>query len=131
MVDGENNIRKLVKGLNPKLNDGEYVFTTVNDIESLDIKEVICTFREEKGITLVLKKSKADQLGLKYYFIASWITLKIHSSLNAVGLTSIFSTELAKNKISCNIIAGYYHDHIFVPIKDSLRALNILRNLSD
>ena len=130
MVDGENNLRKLVKSLNPKLNDGEYVFTTVNDIESLDIKEVICTFREEEGITLVLKKIKADQLGLKYYFIASWITLKIHSSLNAVGLTSIFQLNLPKIK-SCNIIAGYYHDHVFVPIKDSLRALNILRNLSD
>ena len=130
MVDGENNLRKLVKSLNPKLNDGEYVFTTVNDIESLDIKEVICTFREEEGITLVLKKSKADQLGLKYYFIASWLTLKIHSSLNAVGLTSIFQLNLPKiNQL--NIIAGYYHDHIFVPIKDSLRALNILRNLSD
>ena len=58
MVDGENNIRKLIKGLNPKLNDGEYVFTTVNDIESLDIKEVICTLREEEGITLVLKKAR-------------------------------------------------------------------------
>jgi hypothetical protein len=79
---------------------------------------------------LYWKESRADQLGLKYNFIASWITLEIHSSLNAVGLTSLFTTELANNAISCNVIAGYYHDHIFVSTKDSLKTLEILNYLS-
>ena len=130
MIDGESDLNKLIKGLSPKLNDGEYVFTSIKDIKLIDISEAICTFKENEGSTLVLERNRADQLGLKYNFIASWITLEIHSSLNAVGLTSLFTTELANYGISCNVIAGYYHDHIFVSTKDSLKTLEILKQLS-
>ena len=130
MIDGESDLNKLIKGLSPKLNDGEYVFTSIKNIELLNTSEVICTFKEKEGFTLILERSRADQLGLRYNFIASWITLKVHSSLNAVGLTSLFTTELADNGISCNVIAGYYHDHIFVSTKDSLKTLGILKHLS-
>ena len=130
MIDGESDLNKLIKGLSPKLNDGEYVFTSIKNIELLNTSEIICTFKEKEGFTLILERSRADQLGLRYNFIASWITLEVHSSLNAVGLTSLFTTELADNGISCNVIAGYYHDHIFVSTKDSLKTLGILKHLS-
>ena len=130
MIDGESDLNKLIKGLSPKLNDGEYVFTSIKNIDLLNTSEVICTFKEKEGFTLILERSRADQLGLRYNFIASWITLEVHSSLNAVGLTSLFTTELADNGISCNVIAGYYHDHIFVSTKDSLKTLGILKHLS-
>lgn len=130
MIDGESDLNKLIKGLSPKLNDGEYVFTSIKNIELLNASEVICTFKEKEGLTLVLERNRADELGLKYNFIASWISLEVHSSLNAVGLTSLVTTELANNEISCNVIAGYYHDHIFVSNKDSLKTLEILNYLS-
>ena len=130
MIDGESDLNKLIKGLSPKLNDGEYVFTSIKNTELLNTSEVICTFKEKEGLTLILERNRADQLGLRYNFIASWITLEVHSSLNAVGLTSLVTTELANNEISCNVIAGYYHDHIFVSTKDSLKALEILNYLS-
>ena len=130
MIDGESDLNKLIKGLSPKLNDGEYVFTSIKNIELLNTSEVICTLKEKEGLTLILERSRADQLGLKYNFIASWITLEVHSSLNAVGLTSLVTTELANNEISCNVIAGYYHDHIFVSTKDSPKTLEILNYLS-
>ncbi|WP_378179363.1 ACT domain-containing protein [Aquimarina sp. SS2-1] len=127
---GETNLTTLIQKMTPELQAGEYVFTTVKTIETISRNDIICEFKEKEGITLVLERKKAENLNLKYEYIASWITLKIHSSLDAVGLTAIFSTELAAHKISCNVIAGYYHDHIFVSIQDSKKAIKVLKNLS-
>ena len=56
---------------------------------------------------------------------------KYTSSLHAVGLTAAFSTELGNNDISCNVNAGYYHDHIFVAEKDKTKAINVLWNMTN
>ncbi|MDY8135395.1 ACT domain-containing protein [Aquimarina sp. 2201CG5-10] len=127
---GETNISELIKGMTPKLNKGEYVFATVTDLSKINREDTICEFKEEEGTTIVIDREKANELDLKYEYIASWITLMIHSSLEAVGLTALFSTELANNNISCNVIAGYYHDHIFVNQKDSNKAIQVLTKLS-
>jgi len=79
---------------------------------------------------LILKKEIADTLKLEYLVVMSWITLTVHSSLEAVGLTAAFSKALSENEISCNVVAAYYHDHIFVNKKDVHKALEILNSFS-
>ena len=129
-MSGEKNLSILIKEMKPFVNMGEYVFVSVKDSSTIPNKDIIGQFKEAEGITIIIEKTAADNLGLSYGFIASWITLKIHSALDAVGLTAAFSSELAKHNISCNVVAGYYHDHIFVDKKDEAKTIDVLTNLS-
>src|SRR5258708_290911 len=113
-MSGETDITSLLKNMTPKLNEGKYVFCLLNSLDNIDLSDILGLFKEEEGTTIVIKKETADSLNLSYTYIAGWITLTVHSSLEAVGLTAAFSSALAKHLISCNVVAAYYHDHIFV-----------------
>jgi uncharacterized protein len=130
-MTGELNLSTLLKTMKPKLNDGSFVFCTIDDLKLVDTKDTVLIFKEEEAITIIVKKEIADKLNLAYYFISSWITLTVHSSLEAIGLTAAVSKALSENGISCNVVAAFYHDHIFVNEKDALKAMEILNKLSE
>lgn len=130
-VIGETNLEELIRNMEPVLNEGEYVFASVSDIELIPRAMTICEVKEKEGVTVVVAKKDAEQLGLPIDFIAAWITLNIHSSLEAVGLTAAFATALGNNNISCNVIAGYYHDHIFVDQEDAEKAMAVLWGMTE
>jgi uncharacterized protein len=126
----ENDLTQLLKTMQPQLQTGDYVFCTVSDLAVINIADVLMTFKEQEGITLILKKDIADHLSLSYSYIAAWITLTVHSSLEAVGLTAAFAKALSNANISCNVVAAFYHDHIFVAKADSDKAMQVLYSLS-
>jgi hypothetical protein len=129
-MKGESNLNTLLKTLKPTLNIGDFVFCPVKDVSTLALKEAVLIFKEEEAITLIIKKEIADRLELDYSFVSSWITLTVHSSLEAVGLTATFSKALFENNISCNVVAAFYHDHIFIDKKDTEKAMAVLNKLS-
>jgi len=116
--------------MQPCLNEGEYVFCTVADLNSIPTDQIISFFKETECFTIILARSVADQWQLDYSFVAAWITLTVHSALDAVGLTAAFSSALSSAGISCNVVAAYYHDHIFVDQRDAERAMEVLWALS-
>lgn len=129
-MTGETNLDTLLKTMQPQLNIGVFVFCSVYDLTVVHLNAIVLFFKEEEGYTIIIKKELADTLKLDYSFICSWITLTVHSSLEAVGLTAAFSKALADNGIGCNVVAAFYHDHIFVPKHDTEKAMNVLNRFS-
>jgi uncharacterized protein len=129
-MHGETNLSVLIHNMQPVLNDGLYVFCTVPSIETVDFDRIILLFKENEGFTLIVEKAYADEKGFTYEGEFAWISLLVHSALDAVGLTAAFSKALAENNISCNVVAGYYHDHIFVQADLAQKAVAVLQNLA-
>jgi uncharacterized protein len=128
---GETHLALLLRTMRPLLNPGDYVFCCVADQALLQGTPVLGSFHEQEGLTVILAREQADSLGLLYDYVAAWITLTVHSDLAAVGLTAAFATALGKAGISCNVIAGYHHDHLFVGSTDAERAMGVLQQLAE
>ncbi|WP_061242011.1 ACT domain-containing protein [Ectopseudomonas composti] len=129
-MSGETNLARLLRSMTPQLNPGQYVFCCVPVEHDCSALQPIASLREAEGLSLVLTRESADAHGLHYDYVAAWITLQVHSSLAAVGLTASFSAALAQTGISCNVVAGFHHDHLFVPSERAEKALYTLRALS-
>lgn len=112
----------------PVLREGDYVFCTLERARYGDYSDAdpIASFQEEEGLTLVMPRANADRAGLPYEGLFRCITLGVHSSLEAVGLTAAVARILANNGIAANVIAGYFHDHIFVQARFADRAIGLL-----
>jgi uncharacterized protein len=114
----------LLRHMNPRLHEGEWVFCAGL------APDAIATFHEEEGPSSVMERGKADALGLPYSYIAAWITLNVHSDLDAVGLLAAVCAAIAQANISCNVVSALRHDHLFVPYDRRDEVLSILDALS-
>ena len=127
---GETDLTVLLMGMEPELVAGQFVFVTVPVVASLPRLDPLASVVEPEGLSLVLHKDQADQAGLAYDFVSAWVTLRVRSSLHAVGLTAAVSTALAGAGMSCNVIAGFHHDHLLVPHDRADEAMSVLRGLT-
>jgi uncharacterized protein len=129
-MPGERDLETLLRSADPEVRPGSFVFVVVRDEALLDQLDPEATIRESEGLTAVVRRERADALGVPYDYLAAWITLRVHSALDAVGLTAAVSSALARAGISCNVIAGYHHDHLLVPADRAADALEVLSGLS-
>lgn len=130
-MTGEENLPTLLATMKPQLRDTAYVFCTIENAQYGEYTELspIASFMETEGLTLIIPQPEADNAGLSYDSAFRCITLTVHSSLDAVGLTAAVANKLADKGISANVIAAYYHDHIFVPSQCAAKAIKALTEL--
>ena len=119
----------LLATMRPVLNPGRYVFVTLSPDQSPDANSIIASVREPEGLSVILTEQDANDLGHTASYVAAWISLTVESDLAAVGLTAAFSNALAQAGISCNVVAGNQHDHLFVPHEQAQTAMNVLQSL--
>ena len=128
----ETDLAALIRNLRPKTLPATYVFCSLADTNYGALSHTIplACFAEPQGLSLVITKESADLEGLAYQGTFRCISLQVHSSFEAIGLTAAVTSELATHGISANVIAGYYHDHVFVPSRHADLALRLLESMS-
>lgn len=131
-MTGISNLETLLKDMEPVLCPKKYVFCTTKDKlnEAIIPLNPIGVFQEKEGLTIILEKDVAIKNGFSVQGVYRKISLNVHSDLEAVGLTAAFAKALTDSNISANVVAGYYHDHIFVSDQKADKALMALTNLS-
>ena len=131
-MTAETDLTTLIRNLEPRTLPDTYVFCSLDDTDygALAHTNPLASFAEAEGRSLVLTREAAEEEGLSYEGTFRCISLQVHSSLAAVGLTAAVTGELAAHDISANVIAAYHHDHIFVPSHQVESALQLLENMS-
>jgi uncharacterized protein len=129
-MSGETNLQTLLRSMTPELDDVPYGIVVAKSGVNIEAEKIFATMRETEGVTLIAVATELKRSG--YVVESEWarITLQIHSSLQAVGLTAAFATALGKSGISANVVAGYHHDHIFVQWDKRHSAMSALAALS-
>jgi hypothetical protein len=123
----ERDLDRLLATLEPVRRPGEYVFVSTSDDVVLSS---LATVHEDEGVSHVVERSVADELGLVYDLVCAWLTMRVHSALDAVGMTAAMAAALTAEGISCNVIAGFHHDHLLVPADRADDAIAALRALA-
>ena len=127
-MSGETDLAKMLSTLRVDRRPGVFAFTTLERIPDDVMPEA--SIVEAEGVTLVVPIEIARSRGWEVAFEAAWLTLAVHSALNAVGLTAAFSRALGDAGIPCNVLAGAFHDHILVPVELANAAIDALHGLS-
>ena len=84
---GMTDLDEMLRTLTVSVRDERYTFVTVATAPSLgDGVEAI--LREAEGVTVVATIDRATAEGWAVDFEAAWLTLDVHSALEAVGLTA-------------------------------------------
>ncbi len=132
-MTGISDLKTLLKNMNPRLVANNLVFCSVSEEQFLNLNIFpTMIFKEEEGITLIIRKDLAIKNSLCDTNAQTWsmISLTVHSSLEAVGFLATITTYLAKFEISTNVVSAYYHDHLFVQNELADKVLKLLKNLS-
>ena len=127
-MPGDIDPARLLAGLDPELHPVRHVFVTVPELPAGLVP--VATIREDEGLSAVVTADDAVAYGLADEFPCAWITLRVASALEAVGFLAVITRALADAGIGTNPVAGFHHDHLFVPWERRDEAMAVLRELA-
>jgi len=129
-MSGEKNLAVLLNNLSPSIGKEDWVFVTMPG-QYGDFKHLnpLCVFSEKEGLSLIITKLMAMKNQIEYQGVYKAVTLEVHSSLESVGMTAAVTGRLAEKGISANVVAAFYHDHIFIPADKAEEAVEALEGL--
>jgi len=132
-VTGEMNLAAMLESITVSVRPDDYVVVTLPPETPVPTLEdgIAAIIDEPEGPTVVCTFSRAAHEDWSHDFVAAWLTIDVHSALEAVGLTAAFSRQLGRAGIPCNVIAGFYHDHILVPHDKSEAAVEVIEALAN
>ncbi|MFT4773552.1 MAG: hypothetical protein ACI9ME_000851 [Ilumatobacter sp.] len=125
-VPGETDLAKMLASLQVERRPGVFTYAAVAVPTSELLAAAHGMVNEAESTTLILPVEAAELAGLPVDIELAWLSLTVHSSLEAVGLTAAFAATLGAHGIPCNVLAGYHHDHILVPVDKAQRAIDAL-----
>lgn len=128
-MTGEHDLATLLASMTPALGRETYVFATL-PAGAPQPGGAVMRYEEDEGTTLILTRAAAEAAGAPYVFPCRRITLNVHSALDAVGFLAAIVPALAAAGMGVNPVAGYHHDHLFVPEDRADDAMEILRRIS-
>ncbi|CTQ49744.1 ACT domain-containing protein [Jannaschia donghaensis] len=126
-MTGEYDLAVLFAGMEPVLGDDIWLFVTLPDRTRAARLDAILRFEEAEGTTLIVTEAVAQAEGLDGVFPSRMITLNVHSALEAVGFLAPIATRLAAEGMGVNPVAGFFHDHLFIPADRAEDAMRVLR----
>lgn len=129
-MSGETDLGTLLRNMTAELAAGTFVFVTLPEADVPPGLTPRMMFHEAEGTTFILPRGQAEAAGLDYEFPSRMITLNIHSALEAVGFMAVIATALAREGMGVNPVAGFYHDHLFVPEDRAGDAMRILARMA-
>jgi hypothetical protein len=132
-MSGETNLELMLASLTVTRRPLTYTVVSVEAAEEPPAigGGVAAVLVEREGVTVVCSVEAAERNGWPVDFEATWLTLDVHSSLEAVGLTAAFSAALSAASIPCNVLAGFFHDHLLVPAARADEAVQCLEALRE
>lgn len=130
-MSGINDLQEVLASIKVSCDEVAYGFATVIEDVAISAQDGLATFKEKEGLAIIDTVGSLKSKDLKYDGPFAKLTVDAHTSLDMVGLTAAISTKLANNGISANVVAAYYHDHIFVQYEHRHEALKLLKELKD
>ena len=129
-MSGEMDLAALLREMQPRLDAEPYGYGM---IAAGAVPQGVAAFAvivEAEGTTVVAPAAGLVRAGIAHQGHWARISLTVHSDLAAVGLTAAIAAALARDGISANVVAGYFHDHVFVQWDRRAAAMEALRALT-